>query len=207
VLARLSGLGEEWMKGSSQILRRWFPKYPSLDGRIANLRLLEIRAERDEWKAKCREGGRKSGKTRRERSKGSTKTLQSKREVKGNTPSPSPSPSSVSVTKTPKGPPTAVDLNDIIYPDGMDTPQVRRAIQDWLEHKQGRGERYKNPMKQMGLLLKGASFGGDPNTFVVAVEYSIGNNWAGIHQETQSGKGRSQAAVDDPGFVRSGKDW
>ena len=107
-LAKLSEMGEAWMKGSSYLVRACFPKHPELEGRIAHPKLLKIKAEREVWKAKCRRGGKKSGTVRRAKSKaattsdetknvkGSSTTLGSKqgskREVNGNTPSPSPSP-------------------------------------------------------------------------------------------------------------------
>ena len=69
ILANLSELREGWLKGSCQIVRPCFPKHPHLEGRIANTKLLHIRAERDAWKQKCSEGGKKSGETRRHKSR------------------------------------------------------------------------------------------------------------------------------------------
>ncbi len=99
VLAALSDLNEGWLQGGSQLLRRCFPAHPTLEGRIANPRMLEIRAERDEWRAKSAAGGRKSQEAQRlRRKKGGSTTLATKGatkgQPKGNTPSPSPSPSS-----------------------------------------------------------------------------------------------------------------
>lgn len=105
-LANLSELGERWLKGSSKVVRDCFPKHPSLEGRIANSRMLEIHQERVDWRDKCRAGGLKSAEVRRAKSKGKrtsgkekgslttlSTTLASKRQLNGNTPSPSPSPS------------------------------------------------------------------------------------------------------------------
>ena len=65
VLATLSGLGSEWLKGGSSALRPCFPMHPSLKGRLANPRLLEIRQKYDLWIERSRQGGINSGKTRR----------------------------------------------------------------------------------------------------------------------------------------------
>lgn len=92
VLAVLSGLGEGWLNGSCDLLRRCFPKSDTLVGRIANKKLLELKDERDAWKEKCRKGGLKSSKNRKLRSvKGSSTTVATKRELKGNSSSSSSS--------------------------------------------------------------------------------------------------------------------
>lgn len=60
LLAALSGLGEGWLKVGSTALRKCFPPHPTLEGRLANPRLLEIRFERDKFIAKSAAAGRKS---------------------------------------------------------------------------------------------------------------------------------------------------
>jgi uncharacterized protein YdaU (DUF1376 family) len=103
-LEALSGMGEGWLKGASICLRQCFPKHPTLQGRIANPRLLEIRAERDEWLAKSAKGGRKSQRVQRlRRGKGASTTLASKGGSKrqANVKSPSPSPKTPTVSKIP----------------------------------------------------------------------------------------------------------
>lgn len=98
-LARLSGMGEKWSaKGTSNLLRRCFVKHPDLEHNLTNEKLLELWTERQEWREKCAVGGRKSGKTRRKSSNGKdngnevkTKTVRTKREVKGNSSSSSSS--------------------------------------------------------------------------------------------------------------------
>ena len=60
LLAALSGLGEGWLKVGSTVLRKCFPAHPTLEGRLANPRLLEIRFERDKFIAQSAAAGRKS---------------------------------------------------------------------------------------------------------------------------------------------------
>lgn len=101
LLAALSGLNEGWFNGASVVLRKCFPSHPTLVGRIANPRLLELRAERDAWVAKSREGGRKSGVSRRKRqAKGGSTTALTKGQPKGNSPSPSPSSKKTPIVPT-----------------------------------------------------------------------------------------------------------
>lgn len=69
--------------------------------------------------------------------------------------------------------------DDIDYPEGMDTVAVRKAVDDWLAYKRKRGETYKDPPRQMGLLLGEDTFHGDPELFVRAVNHSIARNYAG----------------------------
>ena len=112
VLAELSGLGEGWLEHGSAKLRACFEPHSTLRGRIANARLLEIRSERDEWRAKSVKGGKKSGAARRAKSKaagvsGKANQMRTKpptkpptnSQPKANTPSPSPSPLPPTVEK------------------------------------------------------------------------------------------------------------
>jgi len=97
VLAALSEMKEGWLKGGSQLVRECFPPHPSLRGQIANPKLLELRAERDEWIEKSSEGGRKSAAARKKgqkkgHKKGGLRVVQGKGVPNGNSPSPSPSP-------------------------------------------------------------------------------------------------------------------
>lgn len=92
-LAQLSELGEGWFKGGGTTLRDCFPKHPTLEGRIANTKLLELRTERNAFLEKSAEGGRKSAAAKRKRrGKGGSTTVGTKRQANGNSPSPSPSP-------------------------------------------------------------------------------------------------------------------
>jgi hypothetical protein len=109
MLAHLSELNEGWLNGGCQVLRPCFPKHPTLEGRIANPKLVLVREEREEWRRKSQEGGRKSGAVRRAKSKpkrtsGKRRVVEpphepnanqtrTKGEPNTNSPSPSPSPS------------------------------------------------------------------------------------------------------------------
>ena len=111
LLAGLSELGEGWFTIGCPLVRDCFPKHPTLDGRLANPKLLELRYEKDEWRAKSSMGGKKSGAARRAKS-GAATTCDTKKSANqtrtkhptkreptpqpnANTPSPSPSPNSV----------------------------------------------------------------------------------------------------------------
>lgn len=199
-LAALSGMGERWLNGGSRLLRKCFPSHPTKPGLLANEKLLVLRAERDEWVRKSSEGGKKSAKVRRLRSKnkktsgkkkGGSTTVRTKgatkRQPNGNSPSPSPSPSPSSSTKKKKSP--LVPLNKISYPPEMDTLEVRRALLDWAKHKASIGERYTNPVKQLTLLLNRPEWIGQPEKFVKAVTFSIGQNYRGVYVNE---RGRTQ---------------
>lgn len=109
VLAALSEMHEGWLVNGCPLVRVCFPPHPHLEGRIANVRLLELRGERDEWIEKSRKGGRKSAAARKLRQqadgkgggKGGATTVGTKRQPKGNSPSSSSSPSSSKKKKPP----------------------------------------------------------------------------------------------------------
>ncbi len=87
-LGALSLLGEGYFNNPSQIVRRCLAEHPSKSGYLTNERLFEVWKERQEWREKCRLGGVNSGKARRsgknDGSKGTSNSVQSKREVDGN---------------------------------------------------------------------------------------------------------------------------
>jgi hypothetical protein len=88
-------------------------------------------------------------------------------------------------------------FQEIGFPKGMDTPQIREAIIKWLEYKKRRGEGYQLPEREMTELLNQDHFGGDPSRFVAAVSYSIGNNYAGCIPAPA--KGGRRAIEPSPG--------
>lgn len=141
-LAALSGMGEGWLKGGSRVVRDSFPPHPTLDGRIANARLLSLRQERDEWIEKSRLGGIKSGQSRRLRkAKGTTKggstTVPTKCQPNANSPSPSPSPKSTPLT--PRGENGKPKRKNPTY-----SPDFERFWAVVPKHKQkAKGESYK----------------------------------------------------------------
>jgi uncharacterized protein YdaU (DUF1376 family) len=192
VLAALSGLGEGWCKGGSEMLRRCFPKHPTLEGRIANPKLLEIRADAVAWSEKSAEGGRKSAQSKKlKATKGGSTTLPTKRQPNAKHPEPEPDK---------KKEPPIVPLDRLDFPDGMDTPKVRKAIGEWLNYKRHRRQTYKDPVLQIGKLLRADRFGGDPTVFVSAVNHSIANNYTGCYPEGTHGKSK-QGSVGRPGLV------
>jgi uncharacterized protein YdaU (DUF1376 family) len=92
-LAVLSRLNEGWFNGSSTKIRKCFKKR---GGRLFNLRLLSERKKQAEWRRKSREGGLKSGKSRKNKDKDTNHPSQmvpTKDEPKGNTSSTSSSSS------------------------------------------------------------------------------------------------------------------
>jgi hypothetical protein len=99
--------------------------------------------------------------------------------------------------------PPIVPLDRIDIPDGMDTPRVRKAIFEWCEYKRKRGETYKDPAKQISKLLAEEQFGGDPETFIKAVDCAIARNWAGCFARNDYGTHKS---TGESGRIY-GTDW
>lgn len=63
-LARLSGLGEKWVRGGYNVVKACFDQKARSPHRLTNLRLLEERKKQDEWREKSRRGGEKGAKKR-----------------------------------------------------------------------------------------------------------------------------------------------
>lgn len=80
-----------------------------------------------------------------------------------------------------------IESQDIPVPEGWNTGDMLKAIQDWLAFKAKRGESYKDASY---LGRKIAEFG-SPAAFVAAVNSSIGNNYSGlfaVKDSTKAGK-------------------
>ncbi len=207
VLAVLSGLNEGWLKGGSVLLRRCFPAHPTLSGRIANPRLLELRFERDEWREKSRQGGIKSGKVRAVKAseqktsgdtegssnvtKGGSQMVGDCFEPNGNLPSSLPLPS-LSTKK-----PLVFPYDTYAYPGSTDTPEVRKAIVEWLDYRQKSGKPYKQPELQIGKLLKKYP---TAQEFIAAVDNSIANGYQGCYPPDG---GKSAKQPNRPGRVEA----
>lgn len=65
VLAKLSLMNEGWLNGGSQLVRECFIVHPEKPGYITHEKLLVIKAERDKWRVKSSEGGKKSAQLRK----------------------------------------------------------------------------------------------------------------------------------------------
>ncbi len=80
-----------------------------------------------------------------------------------------------------------------------DTPELRSAVTDWLDHKRSRGEPYKSPASMTRLLKRFAKdFPADgPAQFIAAVDFSIGMNYQGCFPDrgAKHGKSKSPAAA------------
>lgn len=85
---------------------------------------------------------------------------------------------STSVSKIKK----SLSVEDLTFPQSLDTPAVKESLIAWLDHKTSRKEGYKNSDSLSRLLnhYEGRAF-----AFVEAVDVSIRNNWAGIHELAQ----------------------
>jgi hypothetical protein len=107
-----------------------------------------------------------------------------------------PNPTQPKRTKKPSKNP----VDEITYPDGLDTPQVREAVAEWLQYKRGRGDTYKKPAHQMGLLLK-QDWVTDAATFIAGVRHSIAQNYKGcfpasrVQDKTTADPRGTQAAM------------
>lgn len=71
-----------------------------------------------------------------------------------------------------------VTADMVPVPEGWNTGDVLEAIRDWLEYKAKRGESYQDA-SYLGRKVKEFVAGG-PQSFIAAVDSSIGSNYAGL---------------------------
>lgn len=168
----------KYSKGTSTLVQERFVPHPTKLGKFTNRRLLKERQNQAEWSDKCRKGGINSGKSRASALKGSSQIVPTKPEVKGNTSSSSSSSSSIS-----KNPLTPFK-GEVKFPESISTPQGKEAWAKWLDYKKCRKESYKSVESQNAQLKRWASK--TSAQFAAAIDYSMGQNWAGIHEERKS---------------------
>ena len=113
----------------------------------------------------------------------------------------SPEPSKPEKPKAEKRPSVAFSICDVEFPSELDTTPCRDAAERWLAHKRERGESYKSAASFRVKLTELARAG--PEAFVLAVDSSIGNNYAGIYPPKDSKNGSRNArpaCKPDPGL-------
>lgn len=72
-----------------------------------------------------------------------------------------------------------VKLEDVTFPDSLETPEVRSAVQEWLDHKIRIRDSYKSA-KSVSTLLK--RWAGRGERLLESIEFSIGHEYKGIFE-------------------------
>lgn len=114
-LAAVSGLVEGWLSGGSSKLRKCFVPHPEKPGFLTNEKLYRLWQERQKWRQKSSEGGRKSAESRRLQGlKGGSTTVSTKPQPNGNSSSSSSS-----------------SINTPLPPTGGDDPVIQTIVEAW----------------------------------------------------------------------------
>lgn len=98
-----------------------------------------------------------------------------------------------------------VTADGINYPECLDTPEVRQAVAEWLEHKRGKGEKYKTITSANAIFKNGDWQALGAAGFVYAVNHSIGANWSGIFPP--KGKAATGPANDPRGTYAAANEY
>jgi uncharacterized protein YdaU (DUF1376 family) len=175
MLARMSRLGEEWLKGSSRVVRGCFIAHPTKVRFLTNERLLDERDNQKKWKEKCANGGKKSGEARRIAASMEMKGSSILVEVNSNTASPSSSSSSKQKKRD--------DIKNISSPKEKfsEIPPwlTKTDWDDFVKHRRA----LKAPMsvnawaRSLGALSRLRDAGHDPAD---VINQSIVNGWSGL---------------------------
>lgn len=64
ILAHLSRMGDDWVKGGYELVMSCFKPHPTITGRLVNERLLKEREKQYEWRVKSSVGGQRSAQKR-----------------------------------------------------------------------------------------------------------------------------------------------
>ena len=191
VLAKLSLMGEGWLKGGSRLVRECFVSDARFDGRITNLKLLKVREIQDEWRRKSAEGGKKSGVVRAQRSKNkrviatrrvvepNANQTRTKREPKGKPSVFSLQSSNVLASQEQAQPPLAV----VLLPPELQTQRFAAAWSEWLTYRRER-RLTCTPRTLAAQVAKCVEMGGP--AAVEAINASIAAGWQGIFPPKQT---------------------
>lgn len=89
--------------------------------------------------------------------------------------------------------PISPSPDTVPFPAELETPECRKAVDDWLEHRRQRREP-ATPLALEKLLKAWASSG--PAQFIAAMDHSIAQGWLSVHAPKQS-YGRGPPPNDD----------
>lgn len=92
---------------------------------------------------------------------------------------------------------SGVKASDVAMPPALDTPECRKALDEWIDHKRLRKPAYRSAAQVQKVVDKFASLGAAE--FVKAVNHSIGANYAGLFPESGGGNGGKPAYRPGPG--------
>lgn len=104
-----------------------------------------------------------------------------------------PNQTSSNLTK-PKAARPKFTIDDVTFPEPLDTPEARKAATEWIEHKRQRREAYASPESFEKKLAEWSTAGSV--AFVEAVNSSIGNNYQGIFAPRKEANGNRR---NEPG--------
>lgn len=93
-----------------------------------------------------------------------------------------------------------ISISDVKFPDGMNTPAVKSAVDSWLSHKRSRGKGYKSAAQVEILIRKWLMAG--PLAFIDAIENSIANNYDGVHAGGPRAAANQQHRRETPAEAR-----
>lgn len=93
----------------------------------------------------------------------------------------------VKKVKKVKKKPLGFAMDDVTYPDGLDTPVTRTALAEWIEYKKATGKAYKLPAVQLSKLLK-EDWATDPGAIKAAVDHSIAQGYQGAYPPNRKDK-------------------
>jgi hypothetical protein len=69
----------------------------------------------------------------------------------------------------------------VVYPDGFDLPDVRKAIDEWADYRKS----IKKPQPPASVTRRMKQLE-TPDRFTAAVDYSIAQGWQGIFEENRN---------------------
>lgn len=85
-----------------------------------------------------------------------------------------------------------VDFRNVAFPPGTDTPVIRDAIAVWLDYRRRIGKPYKDPERQVSLLLREHGAG-----IAEAIQHSIANGYQGCFPPANRRDGSSRDGPED----------
>jgi hypothetical protein len=90
---------------------------------------------------------------------------------------------------------TFLSADGFLLPANIDTPDVRKALNDWIAYKRG--------YKQAGMtaLIRKATEIGDPGRIIAAVEHSLTGKYAGLFEPGGNGTSHQTKPVDRVGQI------
>jgi len=88
----------------------------------------------------------------------------------------------------------SVSITDLEWPDSLDTPEAKQALEEWIAYKRDRGQGYRATNGPQKILNEFGELG--PAALRRSIDHAIASNYAGVFPVTSNGRHEPEPQID-----------